>query len=260
LRFVTGIIDSKDLSLNINRETLQNNKSVEIIKRSLSRRILESIRLHLIKYKEKQESFINNFGEIIKEGLYNNKIEHEKEIILSFCKFYSTKCEKMISLDDYVVNMKSSQKEIYILNGERLSHMKDHPQLEGFNERGIEVLLLKDHIDNFWINSTYHYKNKFFRSVTSGNVNLNQLVNKNEVTDVEKYKKLLLFIKQVLEKNVTDVVISSKLVKSPVCISTANGNINLKIEKLLLNQDKSYPKIKKIFEINPLHPILQKNR
>ena len=88
LRFVVGIIDSKDLSLNISRETLQNNKSMEIIKRSLSRRVLESIKSHLSKYKEKQESFINNFGEVIKEGLYNNNIEHEKEIILSFCTFY----------------------------------------------------------------------------------------------------------------------------------------------------------------------------
>lgn len=257
LRFVIGIVDSKDLKLNMNREIVQNNRMVNIMKRSLTRKLLESLKSHLEKNSHEYDNFTNNFGDIIKEGLYNNLVEHEKEIILDISKFYSTKINKMTTLNGYLSRMKEGQKEIYILNGNSIESMKKSPQLEIFRKRNIEVLLLKDYIDNFWINSTYHYKNVFFKSICNHNIDLKD---KNEVkTDtVHLNNSLIKFIKLVLKEKVFDVVVSRKLTSSPSCISISGGNVNIRMEKILLHQDKNYPRIKKIFEINPNHVILQK--
>jgi molecular chaperone HtpG len=144
--------------------------------------------------------------------------------------------------------MQNNQKDIYILNGNDFDNMKNNPQLEGFKNKNIEVILLTDHIDNFWINSTYHYKNKFFKSISSNDVDLNKMrSDKNHRSNSsEKHAMIIKFIKTVLKNEIADVVISSKLVHSPVCISTSGGgNINLRVEKRLLSQDKSYPRTKK---------------
>ena len=267
LRFLRGIVDSEDLPLNISRETLQHNKIVQKIRKSIVKKVLSSLKIKADKEPEEYIKFWNHFSEVIKEGLCESTLE-EKEQLLEICRFSSTNSEDAsVSLDEYLSRMIEGQNEIYFLNGDNLSALRTNPQLEGFKKRGIEVLLLKDHVDNFWVNVIHKYKDKEFKSIISENIDLNAIKNiendgdsKDEKLEKnsEQYSNLIQFIKEVLKDKVKDVVVSSKLVNSPACISMSEGAMNPRMERFLIDQRQLHSKSARIFEINPSHAILKK--
>ena len=268
LRFLRGVVDSEDLPLNISREILQHNKIVQKIRKSIVKKVLDSLKTKAEKEPEEYAKFWNNFSEVIKEGLCESTLE-EKELLLEICKFHSTHSQdNFVSLDEYLSRIVDGQKEIYFLNGDNLASLRNHPQLEGFKKRRIEVLLLTDHVDNFWTNVIHKYKDKELKPISSKDINLNEIKaveaknnlkeKKSEKSTDKKYNKLIQFIKDVLKDKVKDVIISSKLVKSPACISIAEGGMNLRMEKFLIEQRQLNSKSGRILEINPDHPILKK--
>lgn len=266
LRFLRGVVDSEDLPLNISRETLQHNKVIQKIRDSIVKRVLSTLKTKAESDPKEYIKFWKNFSEVLKEGLCESTIEEKKQL-LDICRFKSTLSEdELINLNQYIEGMIDGQNEIYFLNGDNVENLKNHPQLEGFKKRGIEVLLLHDHIDNFWVNVVHQYKDKDFKSIINENIDLNKLKNAKQENDkknddkskLEENYKLIEFVKKVLKDKTKDVVISSKLVSSPACISTMEGSMNPRIEKLLIAQNQLNTKSARTFEINPDHPIFKK--
>ncbi|MBY0580605.1 MAG: molecular chaperone HtpG [Rickettsiales bacterium] len=263
LRFLRGVVDSEDLPLNISRETLQHNKVLHKIKSSIVKKVLGSLKTKAETDPEEYMKFWKNFSEVLKEGLCESTLEEKKQL-LEICRFNSTSSkDELISLDQYLERMIKGQNEIYFLNGDNIESSRNHPQLEGFKKRGIEVLLLNDHVDNFWVNVVHQYKDKDFKSITNEKIDLNKLKNTEEEKDDDKNKsqessKLIEFVKEILKDRVKDVVISSKLVSSPACISTMEGGMNPRMEKFLMEQNQLNVKSARIFEINPNHSIFKK--
>jgi molecular chaperone HtpG len=263
LRFLRGVVDSEDLPLNISRETLQHNKVLHKIKSSIVKKVLGSLKVKAETEPKEYMKFWKNFSEVLKEGLCESTLEEKKQL-LEICRFNSTSSkDELISLDQYLERMIEGQNEIYFLNGDNIESSRNHPQLEGFKKRGIEVLLLNDHVDNFWINVVHQYKDKDFKSITNEKIDLNKLKNTEEEKDDDKNKsqessKLIEFVKEILKDRVKDVVISSKLVSSPACISTMEGGMNPRMEKFLMEQNQLNVKSARIFEINPNHSIFKK--
>ena len=264
LRFLRGIVDSEDLPLNISRESLQHNQVVQKIRSSITKKVLGTLKAKSEKGIKEYELFWKNFREVLKEGLCDNMLE-EKRMLLEICKFQSTTSGgNFISLDQYISNMTEGQDKIYFLNGNNLEELKKNPQLEGFKKRGIEVLLLNDHVDNFWVNVVRQYNNKDFQSITNEKIDLNKIKNINEEQidysdkkNLQKYSTLIEFVKKTLSNKIRDVVVSSKLISSPACISVTEGGINPRMEKFLMEQNQLNSKSARIFEINPCHKIFQ---
>ena len=266
LRFLRGVVDSEDLPLNISRETLQHNKVIQKIRSLIVKKVLGTLKTKAETDPKEYMRFWKNFSEVLKEGLCESTLEEKKQL-LEICRFNSTSSvDELISLDQYLGGMIEGQDEIYFLNGDNIDALKNHPQLEGFKKRGIEVLLLCDHVDNFWINVVHQYKDKNFKSITNEKIDLNKLKNmkkENEeendnANESEENSKLIEFVRKVLKDRIKEVVISSKLVSSPACISTMEGGMNPRMEKYLMEQNQLNAKSARIFEINPNHAIFKK--
>ncbi len=266
LRFVRGIIDSDDLPLNISRETLQNNHILEKIKRSTIKKIITELRKKSENERESYLEFWNNFGAVLKEGLCESF--EQRDDILDICLFYSALKNEYVTLQDYVDNMKSDQKDIFYLTGETIEKLKNSPQLEGFVNRNIDVLLLADHVDDFWVNVVSQFKDHDLKSITRTGIDLDEIEkdqknenNSEETTEAEKvvdYEKLIEFFKKTLSEKVSDVKITRKLASSPACLAVAEGSMDIRMEKFLLEQNQLKSKAAKILEINPNNKIVKK--
>ncbi len=257
LRFIRGVVDSEDLPLNISREVLQSNSLVHKIRGSIVKRILQELKRKAESEPEDFMKFWTNFGEVMKEGLCEHGLG-EKEELLEVCRFYSTKSgDSMISLDKYIDNMIDGQEEIFFITGDNLENLRKNPQLEGFLERGIEVLLLKDGVDDFWVNVINAYKNKSLKSVNRVDIDLDQIKRIDETDEIADTDSLQNYIKSVLDKRVKDVRISTKLVDSPGCLVLPEGAMNVRMERLLVEQKQLNRRTSKILEINPKHKIIQ---
>ncbi len=273
LRFVRGIVDSEDLPLNINRESLQYNNLIEKIKKSLTKRILSELEKKMGEDSEKYLEFWNNFGAVIKEGLCEGGIFGED--IMNICIFYSSKSpNKMITLKEYMDRMKEKQENIFYITGESVASLENSPQVEGFKDRDIEVLYLIDTVDNFWVTTQHEYKGKGFKSITKEDIDLNNINNQpaeeeekdikfddekkiaKNITDSE-FSGLITFIKETLKDKIKDVKISKKLTSSPVCLVADKQAMDIRLERYLLEQKQIPFSMKKIIEINPKHEIIQ---
>ena len=265
LRFLRGIVDSEDLPLNISRETLQNNYIVNKISKSIVSKVLKTFKEINAQDPEKYNTLWRNFGEVIKEGLCEGAFE-EKQELLEICKFHSSKAQSdqdLITLDDYLQNTLDGQEEIYYLTGNSVKTLKDSPMLEGFNKRGIEVLLLPDQVDEFWVNVVNQYKNKEFKSANAAELDLDKIkpISQDEISESAQDNAgndaLIQFIKDTLKDHVKDVVVSNKLAKSPCVLSIPAGAMNTRMESMLIEQKQLKSRSAKILEINCGHPILQ---
>ncbi|MDZ5761573.1 molecular chaperone HtpG [Lyticum sinuosum] len=262
LRFIRGIVDSNDLPLNISRENLQYNNTVNKIKKSLVKKILSELKKKIENDTIEFTNFWKNFGEVIKEGLCENALE-EKEQILDICHFYTSKSEdEIINLQTYIDRMVDGQDKIYYLTGYDIDNLRKSPQIESFINRGIEVLLLKDPVDDFWIQVVNQYKNYELKnvihcdgSIIDNDTEVDKLKNKDDKLLEEKIIKSF---KDILSNRVKDVRISKKLISSPSCLSVPEGSMSGRMEKILLEQKQLYSKSAKILEININHPILKK--
>ena len=268
LRFVRGIVDSEDLPLNVSREMLQHNVVVKRIRSALIRRVFNELKKKAEKDPEEYSKFWANFGAVLKEGLYEDHENRDK--ILEIVRFNSTASDKLISLAEYVERMKKGQTEIYYISGEGLDLVKASPQLEGFKARGIEVLLMTDPVDEFWLPMVGQFDEKSFTSATSGSVDLSKIKNvkdkkenddKNEAkkADDASVAKLILALKESLGETVKDVCSSDRLTDSAVCLVAGEGDMDLHLDRMLKMQGQmEVPTAVRVLEINPAHPLIIK--
>ena len=258
LRFLRGIIDSEDLPLNISREMLQNNPVVTKIRSSLVKRTISDLKKKIDKDRESYEKFWENFGPVLKEGIYEDF--ERKDSILEISLFKNSKSKKLITLNEYIESMGKKQKDIYFMTGDSYENIINNPSLEGYKSRDINVLILDDPVDSFWTSSTPSYQEKSFKSVTRGMDDLNKIDGEKKDDKNEKsVEPLINLLKEKLKEKVKDVRVSSRLTDSPVCLVSDEGAMDPQLEKILqqhnqLNQALSL----KVMEINPQHKLIKK--
>lgn len=263
LRFLRGVVDSQDLPLNVSRETLQNNLVIDKIRNSVIKKVLSELKAKLKKDPEAYLEFWNNFGAVLKEGLCEYTTDKEK--LLDLCLFRTSKSgDKSISLKEYVDNMQKDQGNIYYLIGSDYDTMQNSPQIEAFKEKDIEILFLTDGVDDFWLSTTPKYQDKLLKTVTKVTDDLDKL-SKQKKGDKEKksqteeeLKDLIAFFKETLKDSVSDVKISHKLTTSPVCLAVAEHSMDIRMERILLEQGQIQQTTKKILEINATHKVIAK--
>ncbi len=262
LRFIPGVVDSQDISLNISREMLQNNPIINKIKKGLTNKILSEIENLEKKEKSKFETFWNNFGPVLKEGLYEHNDHHEK--ILPLLRFENSMNKNKISLDEYIKIMAKDQKEIYYFANTDKEHIKNSPQLEVFSDKKIPVLFMIDAVDEFWIQNVNKFKDLEFKSITKGKIDVSK-VGENTKNNKEKDKKidskindLINILKTELKENISNVIISERLTKSPILLVAEETGMDINMEKLMKMHNQKTPDSKKILEINPNHPMIIK--
>ena len=262
LRFVKGIIDSEDLPLNISREMLQSNPMVARIRQQLTRRVLTELSKKASEAPEEYARFWDNFGAVLKEGLYEDR--EQRETLLSLARFRSTGRDGLISLDDYVAAMRPGQEAIYTIAGENLDLLKKSPQIEGFRARGVEVLLLTDPIDEFWASAVGAFKEKPFKSATRGGIDLDKIAPTEDQAAADKPEppaklaSLIAIFKLALGDAVKDVRGSERLTDSAVCLVADEGDLDMHLERLLKQHRQLDTAAKRILELNPRHRLIER--
>ncbi len=289
LRFLRGVVDSADLPLNISRETLQKSPMLEKISESITSRVLTELKKRAEKAPDDYALFWENFGAALKEGLCEANSPREK--ILEACRFYSTfgmssrrmpgspeevdqvagdpgvakanRDDSLVSLADYKSRMKEGQEAIYFLTGDALSALKHSPQLEGFTKRGMEVLLLTDHVDDFWPNVTQKSGDLPFRSVTKAGADLEKFHYEGEEKNAEEVaensddtKKLCAAMEALFGDAVSAVRTTRKLSDTPICLGVSEGAMDMRMERFLADHKQLPKRAAKLVEINPTHPVI----
>lgn len=256
-RFVKGLVDSQDLSLNISREMLQHDRQLKIIADRIEKKIQSELSNMLKKDRETYEKFFNAFGLQLKFGIYQS-YGMLKDKLQDLLLFYSGNEEKMITLKEYVENMKEGQTEIYFGSGETKEKISALPQVEAVRDRGFDVLYMMDNVDEFMIQMMRDYDSKAFKNVAQGDLNLDSEEEKKELEKVnEENKSLLDAIKDALNDKVVDVKISNRLKTHPVCLVSDQG-VSFEMEKVLnAMPDGQDVKAGRILEINPNHDIFK---
>ncbi len=261
LRFLRGVVDSADLPLNVSREMLQNNPVVARIRQAIVRRVLSDLEKRAGKDAEAYARFWENFGAVLKEGLYEDQ-EH-CEALLKLARFRSTTRDGWVSLEEYVAAMKEGQSAIYVINGDQAEQLKRSPQLEGFRAKGVEVLLLTDPVDDFWLSVVHEYAGKPIKSATRVGTDLESVKgDEPEKKDEEKAEgaalgTLIALLKQTLGDAVKDVRESKRLTDSAVCLSADDNDMDMHLERLLRMHQKLDQARPRILEINPAHPLIR---
>ena len=261
LRFLRGVVDSEDLPLNISREMLQSNPMVTRIRQQLTRRILNELAKKAKDTPDEYAKFWDNFGAVFKEGLYEDR-DHRDDL-LGLARFRSTIRDGLVSLDDYVAAMKPEQDAIYTIHGDNLDVIKKSPQLEGFRARGVEVLLMTDPIDEFWVTAIGRHKEKPFKSVTRGGIDLDKILLSETPADKSpeapaKLASLIAIFKLALGDSVKDVRSSERLTDSAVCLVADEGDMDMHLERLLKQHRQLDTASRRILEVNPRHPLIDR--
>ena len=263
LRFMSGIVDSSDLPLNISREMLQHNPVLTKMKQGITKNVLGELAKKADNTPEEFELFWLNFGAVIKEGLYEDP--KNREDIFKVARFQSSKSDgKLISIYEYIERMKEDQKSIFYITGsDNAEALNNNPHLEGFKDKDIEVLLLIDSIDSFWPETVMQHKLKRFVSVTKagdelGAIGRTEEEQKEEDKEDKKLDLLIGVMKQVLQDDIKDIKVSSRLTKSPVCLVSDEGDVDMHMEQLLKTHANLSDNLKRILEINPKHSLVKK--
>ncbi|MGE0119504.1 MAG: molecular chaperone HtpG [Dongiaceae bacterium] len=259
LRFVRGIVDSEDLPLNISREMLQHNPLLTKIRAGIVKRVLGELQKRAKDTPDDYATFWGNFGAVLKEGLYES--HDQRETLLSLLRMRSTAGDGLTGLADYVGRMKPGQESIYYITGENLEALKKSPQLEGFAARGIEVLLLTDPIDEFWIPAIGAFQEKPFKSVTRGGVELDKIVKPNgdaagSEPPTPGIDSLVAMFRLTLKDAVKDVRSSARLTDSAVCLVADEGDMDIHLERMLKQHRQLDAGFKRVLEVNPHHPLV----
>ncbi|MRG85240.1 molecular chaperone HtpG [Salinibacillus xinjiangensis] len=255
--FVKGLVDSEDLSLNISREMLQQDRQLKLISKNISKKIKNELKKLLKNDREKYEKFFDAFGRQLKFGVYND-FGANKDMLQDLLLFYSSKEEKNVTLDEYVSNMPEDQKYIYYATGESIDRIEKLPQTELVKDKGYEILYFTDEVDEFAIKMMRTYSEKEFKSVSSGDLGIESDDDKKETESEEiENKELLDKMKEILAGKVKDVKVSNRLKSHPVCLS-ADGEVSIEMEKVL-NQmpDNQNIKADKILEVNTNHDVFK---
>ena len=262
LRFLRGVVDSHDLPLNVSRELLQHNPMLAKIKAGLVKRVLSELKKKT-ENAEDYATFWETFGAVLKEGLYEDF--DRRADILPLCRFRSTAVDGWTTLDEVVTRMKEGQDAIHYITGDDVAGLKRSPQLEGFLAKGVEVLLLTDPIDEFWMPAIGDCQGKPFRAVTDASVDLSKIKAAEGETAPEQppaasegdMDLLVAALKQVLGEAVRDVRPSERLTGSPVCLVTDAGQMSIHMEKMLRAHRQIEQEFTRVLEINPRHPLIK---
>ncbi|WP_413300746.1 molecular chaperone HtpG [Bacillus sp. 1P10SD] len=255
--FVKGMVDSEDLTLNISREMLQHDRQLKLIAKNINKKIKSELQNLLKNEREKYEEFYQSFGRQLKYGVYSD-FGANKEVLQDLLMFYSSKEKKLVTLDEYITSMPEEQKYIYYAAGDSIERLEKLPQTEFVTEKGYDILFFTDDIDEFAIKMIMTYKEKEFRSISSGDLGIEgeETKEESEVQDNEN-QELFDYMKQILDGKVKDVRISKRLKSHPVCLAT-EGEISIEMEKILAAMpDNQNIKAEKILEINKNHEVFQ---
>ncbi|MDX8044835.1 molecular chaperone HtpG [Gracilibacillus sp. S3-1-1] len=255
--FVRGIVDSEDLSLNISREILQQDRQVKLIAKNIEKKIKNHLQSLLKNEREKYVQFFEAFGRQLKYGVYAD-FGTNKDKLKDLLLFYSSSEEKLVSLKEYVERMPEDQEHIYYATGESHDRIEKLPQTELVKEKGYEILYFTDEVDEFAIRMLINYDDKEFKNVSSGDLDLEDEETKKEAEkQKEEHKDLLAEMKEALGNKVKDVKLSTRLVTHPVCLS-ADGEVSIEMEKVLKQMpDNQNIEASKVLEINSKHDIFQ---
>ncbi|WP_336881314.1 molecular chaperone HtpG [Priestia koreensis] len=254
--FVKGLVDSEDLSLNISREILQHDRQLKLIAKNIKNKITSQLKTMLKNEREKYEQFFEAFGKQLKYGVYSD-FGANKDDLQDLLLFYSSKEQKLVTLDEYVSRMPEDQKYIYYASGESYDRIAKMPQTELVQDKGYEILYFIDEIDEFAIKMLMNYKEKEFKSVASGDLGIEDENNKEAEETTAEHKELFEHMKQVLSSKVKDVKVSTRLKTHPVCLS-AQGDVTIEMEKILKAMpDNQNIQADKVLEINPNHDVFK---
>ena len=250
LRFVKGVVDAPDLNLNVSREILQQDRLVMNIRNNLVKKVLD---LLTEMSAEDYETFYEEFGPVIKEGIYTDPNKRDK--IASLARYKTTQSEgKWISLDEYVKRMQPDQKEIYYITGDDLGALTNSPLLEKLKEKSFEVLLMADPVDEWAMQSLTEFDGKPFKSAEKGDLELDE----EQSSKNEEFKSIFGFIKGQLEEKVKEVKASDRLKESVACLSGEAYDMSAYMEKLMRAAGQKTPEIKRVLELNMDHPVMAK--
>ncbi|GGY43487.1 chaperone protein HtpG [Bacterioplanes sanyensis] len=263
LRFVKGVLDSNDLSLNVSREILQQDRQVESMRSALVKRVLDTLGKMAKNDAEKYQQFWDQFGEVLKEGPAEDFANKEK--IAALFRFASTKGDagkQVVSLDDYIARMREGQKKIYFITGDSYEALINSPHLEYFKTKGIEVLLLTDRVDEWMVSHLNEYDGKTFQDVTKGELDLDELADEGEKEQQkaleETHKDLVERVQKALESEVKNVRVSSRLTDSPACMVVGQYDMGGHLRRMLEAAGQDVPEPETALEINPTHPLIER--
>ncbi|MBT3899610.1 MAG: molecular chaperone HtpG, partial [Gammaproteobacteria bacterium] len=265
LRFVKGIVDSNDLSLNVSREILQKDPAIDSMRSALTKRVLDSLEKLAKNDSEKYQSFWSEFGQVMKEGPAED--QNNKEKVANLLRFATTQGDSEVqdqSLQDYIARMKEGQDKIYYVAADNYSTAKNSPHLEVFKQKDIEVLLLSDRIDEWLMSHLMEHEGKQLQDVTKGSLDLGDLEGEEEKQEQEKieedFKELVERIKDVVGEKVEEVRITHRLTDSPACLVVNDDEMGMQMRRILESAGQEVPATKRIFELNPKHPLVEKLR
>ncbi len=263
LRFVKGIVDSNDLSLNVSREILQKDPAIDSMRSALTKRVLDSLEKLAKNDSEKYQSFWSEFGQVMKEGPAED--QNNKEKVANLLRFATTQGDSEVqdqSLQDYIARMKEGQDKIYYVAADNYSTAKNSPHLEVFKQKDIEVLLLSDRIDEWLMSHLMEHEGKQLQDVTKGSLDLGDLEGEEEKQEQEKieedFKELVERIKDVVGEKVEEVRITHRLTDSPACLVVNDDEMGMQMRRILESAGQEVPATKRIFELNPKHPLVEK--
>jgi molecular chaperone HtpG len=253
LRFVKGVVDANDLSLNISREILQQDRQIQLIRKRLVKKVLSTVRTMQDKEPEKYATFWSELGRAVKEGLLSDV--DNRQAILEICSFPSTHDpERPTTLRDYLARMPEGQDAIYYATGESRAALESSPHMEAFRAKGYEVLLLTDPIDEVWVDAVPSFEEKAFTSIAKGEVDLGG----DEVDDDTRkgYEALLSWLGTTLADDVKEVRLSHRLTESAACLVGDPGDLTPTLEKMYRAMGQEPPRVKRTLELNPRHPLV----
>jgi len=263
LRFIKGVVDSGDISLNVSREILQQDPVVDSMKSALTKRALDMLEKMKKKDKEKYQEFWQAFGTVLKEGPSEDQANKEKIAkLLLFATTHTGEAKQDQSLEDYVSRMKEGQKEIFYVCADNHNTAKHGPHLEVFRKKGIEVLLLSDRIDDWLMSHLHEFDGKSLRDITKGELDLGEMDTEEEKAKHkevdEKAGPLLERLKSALDARVAEVRVTHRLTDSPACLATGEFELGLQMRKIMEAAGQTVPASKPIFEVNVEHPLMER--
>jgi len=254
LRFVKGVVDAADLSLNISREILQQDRHIQLIRRRLVKKVLSTIKDLMTGNPEKYATFWREFGRAVKEGLLGGADDNQKAI-LDIASFATSAGSEPTTLAAYVERMKEGQEEIYFMTGESRAQVENSPHMEAFKARDYEVLLLTDPVDEIWVEGVPDYEGKKLQSIARGSVDLPKS-DEDEPEPEGDFAPLLSFLTESLGEQVKEVRLSHRLTTSAACLVSDSVDMTPTLEKMYRAMGQEVPPVKRILELNPAHPLV----
>ncbi|MFD5740753.1 molecular chaperone HtpG [Streptomyces massasporeus] len=260
LRFVKGVVDAQDLSLNVSREILQQDRHIRMMQRRLTKKVLSTVKEFMAKDADRYATFWREFGTVLKEGLVTDS--ENRDALLAVSSFATThSADAPTTLAQYVERMKDGQDDIWFITGESRQSIENSPHMEAFRAKGIEVLLLTDAVDEVWVDAVGEYEGKKLRSVAKGEIDLDaedeEKAGEEREKQAEEYAGLLGWMRERLDEDIKEVRLSTRLTVSPACVVSDAHDLTPALENMYRAMGQEVPRTKRILELNPGHALVK---